>query len=376
MDNLHLHIISFDVPYPPDYGGVIDVFYKIKALHAEGVKIHLHCFTYKRDQRTELEAYCASVTYYRRDKMWKGFLSDKPFIVHSRNAPDLLHNLRQDTYPVLFEGLHCCFHLPSDFLWARLKIVRMHNNEADYYLQLAKRENKLFTQLYFYAEYRRLIRYEQVLTFADKIYCISKSESEQYHRRFATTEFLAPFHGNDTITSKPGKGEYILYHGNLSVNENHAAAQWLIENVFPHIQFPCVIAGNAPDRQLIEMAGKYPHIRFEADPDKQKMDDFIRHAQLNVLPAFQSTGIKLKLINALFNGRFCVANTAMACGTGMEKYCTVADTAGDMVIAINSLLGKAFTEQDIQSRKVLIDEFSDKREARKIISLLQSRILQ
>ena len=27
-----LNIVSFDVPYPPDYGGVIDVFYKIKEL--------------------------------------------------------------------------------------------------------------------------------------------------------------------------------------------------------------------------------------------------------------------------------------------------------------------------------------------------------
>ena len=28
----HLHIIAFNVPYPANYGGVIDVFYRIKAL--------------------------------------------------------------------------------------------------------------------------------------------------------------------------------------------------------------------------------------------------------------------------------------------------------------------------------------------------------
>ena len=27
-----IHIITFDIPYPANYGGVIDVFYKIKAL--------------------------------------------------------------------------------------------------------------------------------------------------------------------------------------------------------------------------------------------------------------------------------------------------------------------------------------------------------
>ena len=32
MTENHLHIISFDVPYPANYGGVIDVFYRVKAL--------------------------------------------------------------------------------------------------------------------------------------------------------------------------------------------------------------------------------------------------------------------------------------------------------------------------------------------------------
>ena len=34
---MHLHIVSFNVPWPADYGGVIDVNYRIKALWASGV---------------------------------------------------------------------------------------------------------------------------------------------------------------------------------------------------------------------------------------------------------------------------------------------------------------------------------------------------
>ena len=29
---MHLHIVSFNVPWPADYGGVIDVYYRIKAV--------------------------------------------------------------------------------------------------------------------------------------------------------------------------------------------------------------------------------------------------------------------------------------------------------------------------------------------------------
>jgi len=41
-----LHIVSFDVPYPANYGGVIDVFYKLKALHSLGIEIYFHVFEY------------------------------------------------------------------------------------------------------------------------------------------------------------------------------------------------------------------------------------------------------------------------------------------------------------------------------------------
>ena len=32
MNLKNINIVSFDIPYPPNYGGIIDVFYKIKAL--------------------------------------------------------------------------------------------------------------------------------------------------------------------------------------------------------------------------------------------------------------------------------------------------------------------------------------------------------
>ena len=36
-----IHVVSFDIPYPADYGGVIDVYFKLKALAQLGIKIHL-----------------------------------------------------------------------------------------------------------------------------------------------------------------------------------------------------------------------------------------------------------------------------------------------------------------------------------------------
>jgi hypothetical protein len=53
-----INIVAFDVPFPANYGGVIDVFHKIKTFNQLGVKVHLHCFEYGRGNQPELEQYC------------------------------------------------------------------------------------------------------------------------------------------------------------------------------------------------------------------------------------------------------------------------------------------------------------------------------
>ncbi len=73
-----LHIISFNVPYPPDYGGVMDVFYKIKALHDHGVVIKLHCFEYGRKEADVLKYVCNEVHYYKREHSFIDFSSKTP----------------------------------------------------------------------------------------------------------------------------------------------------------------------------------------------------------------------------------------------------------------------------------------------------------
>ena len=112
MSEKHLHIISFDIPYPPNYGGVIDVFYKIKTLSGLGVKIHLHCIEYPgRERSKELDKHCVEVHYYKRKTGVFSAISFKPYIVSSRRSDEMITRLLQDDYPILFEGLHSCYYL-------------------------------------------------------------------------------------------------------------------------------------------------------------------------------------------------------------------------------------------------------------------------
>ena len=81
-----LHIVSFDVPFPANYGGVIDVFYKIKSLHQEGVGVILHCFHYGRKKSEVLESLCEkSLLLPEKNELVRCF-SRTPFIVCSRKT--------------------------------------------------------------------------------------------------------------------------------------------------------------------------------------------------------------------------------------------------------------------------------------------------
>ena len=139
-----LHIISFDIPSPPNYGGVIDVFYKLRELHRAGAGIHLHCFEHERQRSAELNRYCLSVRYYLRRTGWKTNLGMTPYIVAGRISEELVTNLLQDQYPILFEGLHTCGILADPRLSGRLKIYRESNIEHHYYFHLFRAEKNLF----------------------------------------------------------------------------------------------------------------------------------------------------------------------------------------------------------------------------------------
>src|SRR6478672_4420883 len=144
------------MPWPANYGGVIDVFYKIKALTDKGIKVHLHTFHYGREKSPVLEALCASVTYYPRAKFYQAVYSSVPYIVGSRQSDSLLENLAKDEHPVIFEGLHTCLYLQHPALKHKLKAVRMHNIEWDYYKSLGKAEVNFFRKFYFFSESRKL----------------------------------------------------------------------------------------------------------------------------------------------------------------------------------------------------------------------------
>ncbi|VAW27216.1 conserved hypothetical protein, putative mannosyltransferase [hydrothermal vent metagenome] len=343
MSDIHLHIISFDVPYPANYGGVIDVFYKAKALAELGVKVHLHCFEYGRKEAPELEGIFHEVHYYKRDISKKHLFKSSPYIIETRISEHLINNLLKDDYPILMEGLHTSGLLREKRLKHRKRIVRTHNIEHEYYNSLSGAETDLFKKYYYYNEAVKLKKYEKILAKADLLLAISLADYEYFSTKYKSVAYVPAFHPYTAVRSLTGQGKYVLYHGNLSVPENIYAVTMLLKKVFRNSRIPFKIAGLNPPRSLWRLVAEYPLAEMVANPDDGTLNDLIKNAHVNIFFTNQATGLKLKLLNALYNGRFALVNNKMLSGSNLNKLCVLANGVPEMKTQLVDLMGKNFT---------------------------------
>lgn len=369
LPDTRLHIVSFDVPYPPDYGGAIDVFFKIKALHALGVKVILHAFTYRRGRGAApaLQQYCESVHYYSRDLSPGNMFLKMPFIVASRKSSDLVSRILSDPAPVLLEGWHTCGLLPGLKQAGLYTAVRSHNIESHYYEGLSRHTRSRGKRIYYAMEARKLEAFLPALGLADQVFAISPKDTEYLARHFPHVSYLPVFHGQMDAEPLPGMGQYALYHGNLKVEENSAAVAWLLDKVWHRFSYPLVIAGHGAPAWLRRKINETPGVTLlDPVPD---IHTLVRDAHIHVLPAMQDTGIKLKLLHVLFAGRHCLVNAAMVNGTGLEGSCIVSDNPENWQQVLIRLKDQPFTAEEIAARReLLLPQFDNMANARKLMA--------
>ena len=354
------------MPYPPNYGGVIDVFYKIKSLHAIGIKIILHCFKYGREEQEILNSLCEAVYYYERKLNPTKLFSSKPFIAITRNHPELLKNLLKDGHPILFEGLHSCFFLDNNALKQRYKMVRMHNIEWQYYKGLLQEERSFVKKLYFKLELKKLKSYESILSAADKILTISDNDQNYYSIRFPEKSILLNcFHKNDTIRRNNVTKPFCLYHGNLGVNENEQAALFLIET-FKETNIKVCFAGKNPSSHLIIKIKQFPNYSIIENPSDEILNDLIGTAAVNLLPFVIDAGAKIKLLNALFLGKFIISNTNSV--AAFSSLIIEANTPKEWVEKTILYMNQKFNEIDLNKREAILYKEYNNIENAKIIA--------
>jgi hypothetical protein len=251
-------------------------------------------------------------------------------------------------------------------------LYRANNIEHEYYEGLAKVEKNLLKKLYLKWEARKLARYEWQLKHADVILSVAKQDIPHYER-YGKTLHIPPFF-DDTHTSdlytKPAE-KFVLYQGNLAVQENANASEYIIKNIAPLTDYKIIIAGKSPSPALKGLAASVTNVELIDTPSHEEMARLIRDAQVNLLLTFQQTGVKLKLLHAIQSGRHILINPLMDDDGIFSEMCEVAVHPKEFAEKIEQLMNEEFTSEMKTTRDAKFNAiYSNKKKAADILSLI------
>ena len=240
----------------------------------------------------------------------------------------------------------------------------MHNIEWQYYAHLAKMESNYIKKAYFKLESKKLRFFEKKIKDVDGILAISKMDNEYLKKQFLKIpiHYISAFHPNEKVEIKEGRGDYILFHGDLSVKDNEQAVIFLLRKIMQGVDYQLVVSGLNPSGKLKSLITKTNNAILKANVSNIEMESLMKNAHVNILLSFQSAGMKLKLLNALFKGRFCVVNDFMIKNTGLENLCWIGETAQDFQNILNEIFQKEFSENEILKRRERLEiDFSNQK---------------
>lgn len=346
------------------------MFYKLKAFHENGIEVTLHTFLYNRPERDELLKYCKRVYYYERRTGIVSQLSVLPYIVFSRRSEKLLEILMKDEAPILFEGLHTTYLLNHPLLVNRFKMVRTHNIEHEYYQALSAKQESFKQKLFHTIETIKLKRYEKILKHANLLITISPDD-DRYFSKYEKTFFLPACHSNNSVDVKPGEGKYMLYQGDLSSPENEEVANYLLNALSNDFHFLFIIAGKNPSEKLINTVKSHSHVVLIPNPDEMRMKMLLQDAHIVFVISFQATGMKLKMLNALYNARYIIANNEVLVNKSMAGFCLVANSPVEIEKQVSKCKGRELETENIQAREqYLMKDFDVKTNVKNLIHYL------
>lgn len=370
LNEKKLHIISFDNPFPADYGGVIDVFYKIKALHQHGIKIYLHCFYQDRNHVSEtLKKYTEAVYLYPKKRKISYLFSSFPMSVISRFDKKILDNISKIKAPILIEGLQSSMIVNYLDVNKSDIYLRLHNLESNYYAGMGKNETSFLKKWLYKLEAKKYKKYEEKISLFKHVFSLSSFEFHEVRRKNDNQTYLPVFHGNEVNSNLSQFGEFALYHGDLRLADNKKAASFCI-SLFKKITDYKLIIASSNGKDFIEnLIEKSPNIEFIELKDNSHLEELLEKAHINILMSFQKSGTKLKIIKALHRSRFCLINQNMVDDEKILDLCTLANTEKEFTEAIQLLKYKPYSDND-RRKTVLKKVYDDSENAQTLINTI------
>jgi len=371
-DVKELHIISFNYPYPPSYGGIIDVYYKIKAISDLGIKIHLHCFVDKIPVKIdpEVEESTENVFFYEKKKNPLLYFSGIPFAAVIRDSDLLLKNLEKIDAPILFEGLQTTSVIRFLKNNRRELYLRHHNNEAEYYKGLSLSEKNIFKKIVYRIESLKYKEYQKkLLKKFEAVFCLSEKEYNEVETYSKNAQLIHIFHGNQSVKQLDKKGNYFLFHGDLTTADNKRALVETIDLFKTLPQYKLVVASDRAGEDIKKRISAVKNITLTPILTTENLHHLLENAHANILISYQNSGTKVKLFNTLYNSRFVIINGNITDDPILKDLCLYGANMAEIRQQIITSAEKDYNDSE-KRKEILEKTHSDHAKAEEIVKII------
>jgi sugar transferase (PEP-CTERM/EpsH1 system associated) len=358
------------VPYPP-HGGVLQRGYNLLRELGKEHSVHLLAFHHPdelpegaplENGLNELKKFCQEVEHFplwpKRSVAHKlaafaaGALFPGPFsvlahkstaladrirtICSSDSPPDLVH---LDTI-ALAPYLEFCGKVPT--------VLGHHNIESQLMARRAEHETGAFARWYVTRQARLLVEFER--QYANRFpvsITVSTADAATLEKicpgaktavlpNGVDTDYFAPRPGMDTPS--------LIYTGGMNMFANRDAVEWFLQAIWPTVKqaVPGVRfygVGARPSKAVLDMAAQDPDI--EAPGFVPDVRTWVARAAVYVVPLRVGGGTRLKLVDAMAQGKAIVSTTVGAEGIDGQDgvHFVLADHPDDIAAQVIRLLG-------------------------------------
>lgn len=325
-------IVAPSFPYPPDYGGAVDIWKRVISLVRMGYKVDLVATVKRSPGKSDInyvKKFVNKIHLVNRENKIIDLISPFPLQVNSRKK--LKAVILDEQYDVtILEGDYVGLILKNETLKTKHYVLRSHNDEKKYFKKLAYSSKLKINSLYYFSEFIKFHFYINrfLLKHVKNILFISDAEfssfiqirrPNEYHTMFLPTPINKWEFKKRELQSKT-----VVFIGSLFMPNNQEAILWYLKNV--HKSLTCVpeyrflIAGSTKGYDLTSFIKKlddFSAVEYQLDvPD---LEVIYKSASIFVNPMINGAGVKIKSINAIIEGIPLVSTKIGVEGTGLTN---------------------------------------------------------
>lgn len=302
-------VVSGFFPYPPVFGGAIDVWERIKGLNALGCTVDLMVTDKLNPEQHQLEllkGYIRHFFFVRRKNHISQMFGNLPLQLLSRkNLSEV--EVHQSYDLIILESEFCWPVILNKSITYKKVVVRVHNIESHYFKMLGKSSASLKEKIYYKIEAAKIRKLSSIVfSKADRLWFISKDDLKSVN--LPHKSIFMPFPINEEFVEPDIKaGNNVVFMGSLFMQNNLFGLDWYLKNVHPKLietiaDYHFYIIGSLKEKDdaILTKYGKLPHVSLVINTPCLKT--FYHRAQVFINPMLHGSGVKVKSVNALVNG--------------------------------------------------------------------------